>query len=166
MPSCSKLHLHRRITSLRTDTLNLVYTAISRKVVGKNVHATIPKGNMGYDQYTVPDNCSCRTYFSCFPLAIENTFLWPFVPILSNFFEERRTQNHPQCLLGSSRALFPTTFLEIAVHAILGPAAPQAIGLQAHRHTLYKKGDKRNARNIQEKRIRKITSAKLSSLFC
>ena len=30
-------------------------TAISRKVVGKNVRATIPKGNMGYAQYTVPD---------------------------------------------------------------------------------------------------------------
>ena len=29
------------------------YTAISRKVVGKNVHTTIPKGNMGYDQYAV-----------------------------------------------------------------------------------------------------------------
>ena len=26
------------------------YTAISREVVGKSVHATIPKGNMGYDQ--------------------------------------------------------------------------------------------------------------------
>ena len=32
-----------------------VYTDISRKIVGKNVRATIPKGNMGYDQYTVPD---------------------------------------------------------------------------------------------------------------
>ena len=31
------------------------YIAISRKVVGKNVHATIPKGNMGYNQYIVPD---------------------------------------------------------------------------------------------------------------
>ena len=29
------------------------YTAVSRKVVGRNAHATIPKGNMGYDQYTV-----------------------------------------------------------------------------------------------------------------
>ena len=29
---------------------NHVYTAISRKVVRKNVHATIPKGNMGYDR--------------------------------------------------------------------------------------------------------------------
>ena len=32
-----------------------VYTALLRKVVGKNVLATIPKGDMGYDQYTVPD---------------------------------------------------------------------------------------------------------------
>ena len=28
------------------------YTAISRKVVAKTVYVTIPKGNMGYDQYT------------------------------------------------------------------------------------------------------------------
>ena len=67
----------------------LLDTAISRKVVGKNVHATISKGNMGYDQYTVPDDCSCRTYFCCFPLALANTFPWPFVPILSNFFSKR-----------------------------------------------------------------------------
>ena len=32
-----------------------MYTPISRKVVGKNVHMTIPQGNIGYDQYTVPD---------------------------------------------------------------------------------------------------------------
>ena len=37
--------------------------------------------------------------------------------ILSNFFEEERTQNYPQYLSGLSRALFPTTFLEIAVYA-------------------------------------------------
>ena len=92
------------------------YTAISRKVVGKDVHATIPKGNMGYDRYTVLDDCSCRTYFCCFPLALANTFSWPFVPILSNFSEEQWTQNHPQCLSGLSRALFPTTFLEKAVY--------------------------------------------------
>ena len=30
------------------------HTALLRKVVRKNVPATIPKGNMGYDQYTVP----------------------------------------------------------------------------------------------------------------
>ena len=59
-----------------------VYTVISRKVVGKNVHATIPKGNMGYDQHTVPNDSSCRTYCCCFPLAVRGLryysfkFLW------------------------------------------------------------------------------------------
>ena len=67
----------------------IMFTAISRKVVGKKVQATIPKGNMRYDRYTVPDDCSCRTYFCYFPLALANTFSWPFVPILSNFFEEQ-----------------------------------------------------------------------------
>ena len=43
---------------------NSEFTAILRKVVGKTVHATIPKGNMGYDQYTVPDI-----------VAVENTFV-------------------------------------------------------------------------------------------
>ena len=43
---------------------NSEFTAILRKVVGKTVHATIPKDNMGYDQYTVPDI-----------VAIENTFV-------------------------------------------------------------------------------------------
>ena len=36
--------------------------------------------------------------------------------ILSNFFEEQWTQSHPQYLSGLSRALFSTTFLEIAVY--------------------------------------------------
>ena len=38
--------------------------------------------------------------------------------ILSNFFEKQWTQNHPQYLLGLSRALFPTTFLKIAVYEV------------------------------------------------
>ena len=42
------------------------YTAISRKVVGKNVHTTIPKGNMGYDQYTVPDTVAVEPTFVSF----------------------------------------------------------------------------------------------------
>ena len=28
-----------------------LFTLISTEAVGKNMHATIPKGNMGYDQY-------------------------------------------------------------------------------------------------------------------
>ena len=32
----------------------------------KNVHATIPKGNMGYDQYTVPDTTTAEPTFVAF----------------------------------------------------------------------------------------------------
>ena len=42
------------------------YTAISRKVIGKYVHATIPKGNMGYVQYTVLDNVPVEPNFVAF----------------------------------------------------------------------------------------------------
>ena len=71
-------------------TVPVIYIQLFRERLSeKNVHATIPKGNMGYDRYTVPDDCSCRTYFCCFPLALANTFSSPFVPILSNFSEEQ-----------------------------------------------------------------------------
>ena len=43
-----------------------LFTAISRKVVGKNAHSTIPKGNMGYDQYTVPDTEAVEPTFVAF----------------------------------------------------------------------------------------------------
>ena len=56
------------------------------------MHATVPKENAGYDQYTVPDDRSCQTYFYYFPLALANTFPWPFVPILSNFVEKRELE--------------------------------------------------------------------------
>ena len=103
-----------------------VITVISRKVVGKKVHATIPKGNMGYDQYTVPNDCSCRTYFCCFPIAIANITSQTSCAILSNFFEEQCTQNHPQYLSGLSGALFPTTFLEIQLYTrVLYSLRPQ-----------------------------------------
>ena len=36
--------------------------------------------------------------------------------VLQNFFEKQCTQNHPQYLSGLSRALYPTSFLEIAVY--------------------------------------------------
>ena len=74
-----------------------VYTAISRKVVGKNVHATIPKGNMGYGQYTVPDLLSCQTYFCCFPLALTNIRPWPLVPFFETSLKssELKTTHNP-----------------------------------------------------------------------
>ena len=76
------------------------------------MHATIPKGNMGYDQYAVPDTVAVELLLS---FSIRKHTSMASRAILSNFFEEQRTQNHPQYLSGLSRALFPTTFLEIAV---------------------------------------------------
>ena len=95
----------------------LAYTAISRKVFEKNVRATIPKGNMGYDQYSVPNDCSCRTYFCCFPLALAHIsmafransfkFLWktenskpPTMPfgIVACTFSDNLSRN--SCMVG------------------------------------------------------------------
>ena len=89
------------------DDDEVMNTAISRKVVGKNMNATIPKGHMGYDQHAL---------LCCLPSAFANVRLWPLLPFLSNFFEEQWTPNRPQYLSGLSRALFPTTFLEIALY--------------------------------------------------
>ena len=56
----------RRSQRSLSSQKKIAYTAISRKVVGKNVHATIPKGNMGYDQYTVPDAVAVEPTFVAF----------------------------------------------------------------------------------------------------
>ena len=92
------------------------YTAFSRKVVGKNVHATIPKGNLGYDQYTVPDTVAVKTSLVLLSFSTREHTSMASCALLSNFFEEQRTQNHLQYLSGLSRALFPTSFLEVAVY--------------------------------------------------
>ena len=90
-PTFSKTGIGRRITNL--------FTAISRKVVGKNVHATIPKGSMGYEQDAVPDT-----------VAIEPTLLLSFSnrkhmsvasrAILSNFFERTVNSKPPTIPFG------------------------------------------------------------------
>ena len=49
-----------------SEVTTLSYTAISKKVVGKNVRATISKGNMGHDQYTVPDTVTVEPTFLIF----------------------------------------------------------------------------------------------------
>ena len=46
--------------------LPLLDTAISRKVVGKNAQATIPKRNMGYDRHTVPEIVAVEPPFAAF----------------------------------------------------------------------------------------------------
>ena len=91
------------------------YTAISRKVVGKNVHATILKGNMGC--WSI--HCSWHTELLNLLLLLSFTTRKQTSKtsgaILSYFFEEKWAQNHPQSLSGLLPVLFPTTYLEIAV---------------------------------------------------
>ena len=61
---------------------------------------------MWYHQYTIPENVSVEPTFVAFHKHLQ-TYV--------HFFEEQLTQNHPRYLPGLSRALFPTTFLEIAL---------------------------------------------------
>ena len=79
------------------------------------MHATIPKGNMGYDQYTVPDT-SCLTYFCCFPLAHVNIRPWPLVRV--SFFQISFKNSELKTIHNAFRDycvhFFPTTFLEIS----------------------------------------------------
>ena len=58
--------------------------AISRKVVRKNVHATIPKGNMGYDQYMVRDTVSDEPTFVDFLYHLQSYVLSFFQISLKN----------------------------------------------------------------------------------
>jgi len=49
----------------------------------KCARATIPEGNMGYDQYAVPDNAAVESSIinCCFSLAFANIRLWPLVTV-------------------------------------------------------------------------------------
>ena len=93
-------------------------------MVGRNVHPTIPKGN-GYEQCTVPDTIALEQepITSLEPILLllsfsrfANILPWSLVPFFQISPEEQWTQNHPQYLSGLSRALFPSTFHEIAVY--------------------------------------------------
>ena len=80
------------------------YTAISRKVVGKMCTRQPRKVIWDMINYSVPNYCSCRTYFCCFPLAIANICPWPLVP----FF--------PICLENRADKTTRNTFRDCRVH--------------------------------------------------
>ena len=86
-----------RTTNIECKVLKkcALFYSYFKKGCRKNVHATIPR--------VIWDIIS--TLFSRANLL--------------NFFEEHLTQNHPQYLSGLSHAIFPTTFLEIAVYTSL-----------------------------------------------
>ena len=92
------------------------YTAISRKFVGKKM-CTQQSRKVIWDMInTLFLTVSLFNLLSLLSFSIRKHTSMASCVILSNFFEEQRTQNHPQYLSGLSRALFPTTVLEIAVY--------------------------------------------------
>ena len=46
--------------------LLVIYSYFEKGCRKQKVHATIPKGNMGYDQFTVPDTVAFETTFVSF----------------------------------------------------------------------------------------------------
>ena len=81
----------KMVSVILTDTSQWINIRLFREGCRKNVHATNPKGNMGYDQYTVTDDCSCRTYFCSFLFNSRKHMFMASRVILSNFFEEQWT---------------------------------------------------------------------------
>ena len=76
----------------------------------------LPKGNMRYAQSTVPDTVAVETnFFCCFPLALTDICPWP---LLSFFQISLKTvkSKPPTMPFRVVRALYPTTFLNIAVN--------------------------------------------------
>ena len=56
--------LHQKID---TVAMTEYYIQLLRERLSEtNVHATIPKGNMGYDQYIVPDSVAVKPTFVAF----------------------------------------------------------------------------------------------------
>ena len=87
----------------------LIYSYFEKRLSKKNVHATIPKGNMGYDQYTVLDTVAVEVTFAAFL----RTCKWPLVSaVLCHSFKFlRRTMNPkpPIISFGPCRVhFFPT----------------------------------------------------------
>ena len=111
---CSFAWRHKEQLRTLLDYIGSAYSYFE-KGCQKNCARYNPERCFGIWSIHCSWHCSCRTYFCCFPLAFANTRSWPLVPFFESSFEKQWTKNHPQYLSGLSRALFPTTFLEIAV---------------------------------------------------
>ena len=60
------LKMYLDVTIVEVTDSKTRYTAISKKVVRKNLHAAILKGIMGYDQYTFPGTVDVDPTFLAF----------------------------------------------------------------------------------------------------
>ena len=75
------------------------------QIVGRDAHATTPKGNMGYDQTTVAGEPRRTLVLLLLSFSTRKHMSLASRTILSNFSEEQCPQSHPQYLSGLSRAI-------------------------------------------------------------
>ena len=75
--------------------------------------------------YAVLDTVAVEPTFVAFLQHSQTYRSWSLIAILLNFFQKQWAKNPPQYLSGLSRALFPTTFLEIAVYKIKNQACSE-----------------------------------------
>ena len=71
---------------------------------------------MGYDQYTVRNDSSCRTYFCCFPLALANVSPWPIMLFKQISLENGADKTTHNTFRDCRVHFFPTTSLETTVY--------------------------------------------------
>ena len=71
-------HLWAFLGVIKLMLTQILYAAISRKVVGKSIHATFWKAI--WDMISTR-HCSCWNFYCCFPLAFANIRPWPLVPL-------------------------------------------------------------------------------------
>ena len=83
------------------------------------MQATIPKGNMGYDQCTVPDTIAVEPTFVAFFYHSQTCGPWPLVSFFQTSLKNSEFKTAHNTFWGLSRAVFPTTFLEIAASEML-----------------------------------------------
>ena len=78
-------------------------------------YTTILNRNMGCDQYTVPDDFSCWTYFCCFPLALVHICTWTLLPFFQ--ISLRTVDSKPPTVpFGIVACTFYDIFLEMAAY--------------------------------------------------
>ena len=83
------------------------------------MQTTIPKGNMGYDQCTVRETIAVEPTFVAFFYHSQTYGPWPLVSFFQTSLKNSEFKTVHNTFRGLSRAVFPTTFLEIAASEML-----------------------------------------------
>ena len=108
------LKMYLDVTIVEVTDSKTPYTAISKKVVRKKFARGNPERYYGIWSIHFSRHCRCRTYFSCFPLALTTILPWPLVP----FFQISLKNSEPQTTHNTFRVcrVHFSHILEIAVY--------------------------------------------------